>query len=122
MSRRDPGAAGLLLEAPAIVKGGAKVSVVGAAQAAASADSAPTVAADEAARAGLFRARLIEFGETREETIVSARPFVREELVVGRTAGRRVERIEETIRRTEVEVEDLAHRPGPDEPARERES
>lgn len=102
----------LLLEAPVILTGGAKVSVVGAAHAATSADSAPAASADDAAKAGLFRPRLIEFGETREETIVSARPFVREELVVARSTGRRVERIEETVRRTEVEVESLPPRVG----------
>jgi stress response protein YsnF len=99
----------LLLEAPEILRGGAKVSVVSAAQSA-STNSAPDVCADDAAKADLFRPRLIEFGETREETIVSARPFVREELVVGRSTGRRVERIEETVRRTEVEVDDLPAR------------
>jgi stress response protein YsnF len=57
--------------------------------------------------ADLFTPRLIEFGETRRETIVAARPFVREELVVGKEIARRVERIDETVRRTEVEVEDL---------------
>ena len=119
MSGRNSGAGGLTLEKPEILKGGAKVSVVGAAYAAASAASAPAVSAEEAAKAGLFRPRLIEFGETREETIVSAQPFVREELVVGRTSDRRVERIEETVRRTEVEVEDLSSRPRPDDPARE---
>lgn len=112
MTGRVPGADGLRLEAPVILKGGATVSVVGAAFAAASAEPLPIVGADEAAGSGLFRPRLIEFGETRAETVVSARPFVREQLVVGRTTGRRVERIEETVRRTEVEVEELPPRAG----------
>jgi stress response protein YsnF len=37
---------------------------------------------------------------------------VREELVVARSTGRRVERIEETVRRTEVEIESLPPRVG----------
>jgi hypothetical protein len=120
MSDRDRAAPGLLLEAPAVIRGGATVSVVGTGQTASPADHAPLAAAEEAAKSGLFRPRLIEFGETREEAAVSARPFVREELVVGRTEGRRVERIEETVRRTEVEVERLPSRARPDESARER--
>jgi stress response protein YsnF len=96
------------------------VSVV-AARAPATQESADRpAAAEDAASAGLFQPRLIEFGETREETTVSVRPVVREELVVGRSEERRVERIEETVLRTEVEVEALPARRGPDDPALER--
>ena len=107
----------LLLEAPLVLKGGANVIVISAART----DAPPVVAAvaaKDAAKADLFRPRLIEFGETREETVVSARPFVREELAVGRTTDRRVERVDETVRRTEVEIENLSPRPGPDDPVR----
>jgi Domain of unknown function (DUF2382) len=120
VSARGPEAPGLRLEPLVIVKGGARVSVVGPAHAAAPADPLPALSPDDVVRAGLFQPRLIEFEETREETIVAARPFVREELVVGRTAARRVERIEETVRRTEIEVESLPSGAAPDDRATER--
>lgn len=99
---------GLRLGQAEVVKGGARVKILAS-------DPSPTPPS-QAARmdepAELFRPRLIEFGEMRRETVVAARPFVREELVVGKQVGRRVERIDETVRRTEVEVEDLP--PGSD--------
>ncbi|MEA3052980.1 MAG: hypothetical protein QOG72_1883 [Sphingomonadales bacterium] len=115
MSGRTPHGPGPRFGAAEIVAGGARVAVRSEPPPAADlADSAPSISEAEASKAGLFRPRLIEFGETCRETAVAARPFVREELVVGRTVGRRVERIEETVRRTEVEVEDLPPRAGED--------
>jgi hypothetical protein len=96
-----------------IVRGGARVEARLAEPTAAKLPGGtPAISDSEASEAGLFRARLIEFGETRQETIAAAQPFVREQIVVGRNVGRRVERIEETVRRTEVEVEDLPPRAG----------
>jgi stress response protein YsnF len=43
----------------------------------------------------------------REEAVVSKQAFVREELIVKKTIERRVEQIDETVRRTEVETERL---------------
>lgn len=121
MSGRDSATPRLSLEAPGILRGGARVSVVAAGRDSAAQESTSRpVRAEDSAGARLFQPRLIEFGETREETTVSVRPVVREELVVGRTEGRRVERIEETVRRTEVEVEALPDRRRPEDPALER--
>lgn len=62
---------------------------------------APT-AADEA----LFADRTIEATETDEEAMVSKTARVVGEVVVGKTVDDRVETIRDTVRRTEVEVED----------------
>jgi stress response protein YsnF len=62
---------------------------------------------EELERGGLLRERVIEISEMREEAVVSKQAFVREELIVKKTIERRVERIDETVRRTEVETERL---------------
>jgi stress response protein YsnF len=43
----------------------------------------------------------------REEAVVTKEAVVREELVVKKTIEKRVERIQETVRRTAVEMERL---------------
>lgn len=60
-----------------------------------------TVSADE-----LFRERTIEMDETREEAVVSKEARVREELVVRKDVEQRTETISDTVRSTEVDVED----------------
>jgi uncharacterized protein (TIGR02271 family) len=67
----------------------------------------------EIAQSGLLKERVIEIGETREEAVVSKQAVVREELVVSRDVEERTERIADTVRRTEVDIERL----GPDEEA-----
>jgi stress response protein YsnF len=62
---------------------------------------------EELERGGLLRERVIEISEMREEAVVSKQAFVREELIVKKTIERRVEQIDETVRRTEVETERL---------------
>ncbi|HEX8257879.1 MAG TPA: YsnF/AvaK domain-containing protein [Allosphingosinicella sp.] len=62
---------------------------------------------EEVAEGGLLQERVIEITEMREEAVVTKEAFVREELVVTKSVHRRVERIEETVRRTEVETERL---------------
>jgi stress response protein YsnF len=62
---------------------------------------------EELEQGGLLRERVIEISEMREEAVVSKQAFVREELIVKKTIERRVERIDETVRRTEVETERL---------------
>jgi stress response protein YsnF len=57
---------------------------------------------------GLLRDRVIEIAQVREEAVVSKEVVVREEIVVTKTTEHRVEQIHETVRRTEVETEDLA--------------
>ena len=69
--------------------------------------AARRLSAEEIAQGGLFTARVIEFSETRERPVVAKHAFVREELVVRKTADERVETFDDTVRRTEVEVEDL---------------
>ncbi len=51
--------------------------------------------------------RSIELTETAEEAVVSKNARVVEEVVVGKEIGEHTEHIRETVRRTEVEVEDL---------------
>src|SRR5918994_1337682 len=62
----------------------------------------PVTAADEA----LFRERTIEASERSEEAVVSKEARVKEELVVNKDVEERTETVSDTVRRTEVEVED----------------
>jgi stress response protein YsnF len=67
---------------------------------------------------GLLRERVIEVAQMREEAVVTKQAFVREEVVVSKNVERRMERIEETVRRTEVDVDRLeGDRLGGDRPA-----
>jgi uncharacterized protein (TIGR02271 family) len=68
----------------------------------------PVGAADDAS----FAERTIEATETSEEAVVSKEARVREEVVVRKTAEDRTETVQETVRRTEVEVEDERGRKG----------
>jgi uncharacterized protein (TIGR02271 family) len=79
-------------------------------------DRAPTPA-DEV----LFAERTIEATETDEEAVVSKTAHVTGEVVVSKTAEERVETVRDTLRRTEVEVEDGRTTVGdvPTEPAAE---
>jgi uncharacterized protein (TIGR02271 family) len=54
----------------------------------------------------LLRERDIELTETAEEAVVGKEARVREELVVRKTAEERTENIDETVRRTEVDVDE----------------
>jgi uncharacterized protein (TIGR02271 family) len=63
---------------------------------------------EEVIEGGLLRERVIEVTSMREEAVVSKEAFVREELVVTKSVQRRIEQINETVRRTEVETEELA--------------
>ena len=62
----------------------------------------PVTAADEA----LFRERTIEAEERAEEAVVSKETRVKEELVVRKDVEERTKTVSDTVRRTEVEVED----------------
>ena len=59
-----------------------------------------------AATADAFRERTIEMTETAEEAVVAKDARVVEEVVVRKDVGERTENIDDTVRRTEVEVED----------------
>ena len=65
------------------------------------------VSEQELEQAGLLRERVIEIAQVREEAVINKEAFVREEVVVTKTIERRVEQIHETLRRTEVETEEL---------------
>jgi uncharacterized protein (TIGR02271 family) len=54
----------------------------------------------------LFRERTVEMEERSEEAVVSKEAKVREELVVKKGVDQRTETVSDTVRRTEVEVED----------------
>lgn len=57
-----------------------------------------------------FRETDIEIEETHEEPVVSKEARVVEEVVVGKTAHEREEVVRDTVRRTEVEVDDATER------------
>ena len=61
-----------------------------------------------AAAADAFQERSIEMTETSEEAVVAKQARVREELVVRKDVEERVEQIDDTVRRTEVEIDDLS--------------
>jgi hypothetical protein len=56
---------------------------------------------------GLFKERVFEIAEMREEPVVSKVAVVREEIIVRKKIKERVETIRDTVRQTQVEVEDL---------------
>ena len=62
---------------------------------------------EEVAQGGLLQNRVIEVTRMREEAVVTKEPFVREEVVIMKKVEHRIEQINETVRRTEVEVERL---------------
>jgi uncharacterized protein (TIGR02271 family) len=54
----------------------------------------------------LFEERTIEMTETAEQAVVGKEARMTEQVVVSKTATERVEQIDETVRHTEVEIED----------------
>jgi len=53
-----------------------------------------------------FQERTVEMTETAEQAVVGKEARVTEEVLVGKVANERVERIDDTLRHTEVEVDD----------------
>ena len=93
-----------------LIRGGATVAAsIQAATAGEAALSAPGRVLSEAeiAESGLLRERVIEIGEMREEAVVSKQAVVREEVVIRKDVEERTERVSETLRRTEVDIEQL---------------
>jgi uncharacterized protein (TIGR02271 family) len=93
-----------------LVKGGARVATSD--QEAPVADPGPSaqgrvLSEAEIAESGLLQERVIEIGEMREEAVVTKQAVVREELVIRRDVEERTERVSETVRRTEVDIEQL---------------
>lgn len=62
-----------------------------------------------------LRDQSIEVTETSEEPVVQKRARVREEVVVGKETNRRTEKVRDTVRRTEVEVERMGSESGADD-------
>jgi uncharacterized protein (TIGR02271 family) len=54
----------------------------------------------------VFQERNIEMTETAEEAVVAKEARVKEELVVRKTAEERVETVDDTVRRTEVDIDE----------------
>ena len=61
----------------------------------------------------LMQEREIEVTETAERPVVNKEAVVREEVAVGKEAQERTETVQDTVRRTEVEVEDERTKRGP---------
>jgi uncharacterized protein (TIGR02271 family) len=61
----------------------------------------PVAAGDDA-----FRERTVEATESAEEAVVAKEAQVKEELVIRKTAEEQTQTVQDTVRRTEVEVED----------------
>jgi hypothetical protein len=104
---------------PRLVSGRARVESHGleAAQGEAeqpAAASGRVLSEDEIAAAGLFQERVLEVSETREEAVVEKRVVVREEVVLRKDVASHVETISDSVRRTEVEVDELAAPVAPD--------
>ena len=97
---------------PVVRRGGSRVEAMleqgGSPPASEPAPEGRRLSGAEIAAGGLFQARVIEVQETREEAVVGKPVFVREGVVVRNSAEGHVERIEDTVRRTEVEVDELA--------------
>jgi hypothetical protein len=60
---------------------------------------------------GLLKDRVIEFAETQEEPVIAKDVVLREEVVLKKRITERTETIRDTVRHTEVEVEELPPAP-----------
>jgi len=72
----------------------------------------PTDRAVESGDLGRMRDQSVEVTEMAEEPVVSKRARVREEVVVGKETTQRTEKVRDTVRRTEVEVERMGEGEG----------
>lgn len=61
----------------------------------------------EVEASGLLRDRVIEVVEMREEPIIAREVVVREEVIIRKTVEERTETVNDTVRRTEVNIEEL---------------
>jgi stress response protein YsnF len=66
---------------------------------------------EEVQSAGLLKDRVIEVSEMREEPVVTKEAFVREEVILKKAVSERTETIRETVRHTEIDVEELPGSP-----------
>ena len=58
--------------------------------------------------ANLFTEQTFEFSETDEEAVITKEARVVEEVVVGKTVAERTETVRDTVRRSDVQVEEIA--------------
>jgi len=75
------------------------------------------LSSDDLNAGDLLRDRTIEMTETSEEAVVAKEAHVSEEVVVRKTAEERVEQIDDTVRRTEVDVDEGLRTGGEDRSA-----
>jgi uncharacterized protein (TIGR02271 family) len=73
---------------------------------------APTRPVPQGSPDDLFQERTLEVAERGEEPVVAKEARVKEEVRVRKTAAERVEDIDDTVRRTEVEVDDTRGKSG----------
>lgn len=66
-----------------------------------------SVSEQELEQGGLFRDRVFEIAQMREEALVRKDVVVREEVIVSKTTEHRVEQVRDTVRRTVVDTEYL---------------
>jgi hypothetical protein len=66
----------------------------------------------ESGEAGRLREQSIEVSEMVEEPVVQKRTRVREEVVVGKETSSRTQEVNDTVRRTEVQVERIGENEG----------
>ena len=64
----------------------------------------------------LLQERTIEVSETAEQAVIGKEARVKEEVLVRKQAGERVEQVDDTVRRTEVKVEDTRTDPAKRQP------
>jgi uncharacterized protein (TIGR02271 family) len=76
------------------------------------AGTAAAIGSGAAAAGDMLRERTIEMVEKAEEAVVQKVAQVREEVVVSKTTEERTEQIEDTVRHTEVEIEEGGARGG----------
>ena len=95
-----------------LISGGARVDLAGLQQPRGEAEQAPlpqgrSLSEEEIAAGGFFQERVIEVAATREEPVVEKEVVVREEVVLRKETAERVETIQDTVRRTEVDVDEV---------------
>lgn len=92
---------------PEVVRAGARLEPVPAAPIG---NQAPgrRVSYAEVEALGLLKDRTIEVVEMREEPVIAKEVVMREEVIVRKTISERTETIRDSVRRTQVEVEDLS--------------
>lgn len=81
---------------------------------------APTRPVPKGSPEDLFQERTLEVAERAEEPVIAKEARVKEEVRVRKTAAARVEDVDDTVRRTEVEIEDTRAKPGKSTGTRDR--